>query len=198
MNKIIDFFRDHNGYARMKDLKSAGIHTRTVKKLLEEGIIEKLKPGLYRLSKLSGDLTVTFVDVCRAVPKGVICLASALDYYDLTTFSPNEIYVAIPNGIKKVNVDYPPLKFFYFRESMYFLGLENINIKAGTIRIYNREKTVCDMFRFRNRLGEDLAIEALKNYLSWSNGNMSTLQKYMHVTRMEKIMAPFIKGMMHV
>jgi len=196
MSKILDFFKNHYGYARMKDLKANGIHTREIKKLLEEGTIEKVKPGLYRLSTFSGIKIVSLVDICRAVHKGVICLLSALDYYDFTTFSPWEVHVAIPHDHKKPKIEYPPVRFFHFRENTYSLGIETINTEFGPIRIYNREKTVCDIFRFRNRLGEDLAIEALKNYLIWSNGNTTRLRKYMKITRTEKIMSPFIKGMM--
>ena len=198
MERIIDVFKAHNGYARMKELKAVGINTRYVKMLLENGTIEKLKPGLYKLSGFSNEIISTFVDVCQMIPKGVVCLISALDYYDLTTFSPKEIYVAIPNETKKVSVDHPPVKFFYFTKNMYSLGLKNISTEFGEIKIYNREKTVCDMFRFRNRLGEDLAIEALKNYLELNKGNLITLQEYMHATRMERIMAPYIKSMVHV
>ena len=196
MSEIIRFFENHHGYARMKDLKEYGIHTRKIKKLLKEGTIEKVKPGLYRLSSLSGVKTISLVDTCRAVPKGIICLISALDYYGFTTFSPWEVHVAIPHDHKKISVEYPPVRFFHFRESTYSLGIETINTKFGPIRIYNREKTICDIFRFRKKLGEDLAIEALKEYLIWSKNNTAKLRKYAKATRMEKIMSPFIKGMM--
>lgn len=197
MSEVIRFFENHYGYARMKDLKAHGIHTREIKNLLEKGMIEKVKPGLYRLSSLSGNKEISLVDVCRAVPKGVICLISALDYYEFTTFSPWEVHAAVPHDLKEPTIEYPPVRFFHFRENTYSLGIETINTEFGPIRIYNREKTICDIFRFRNKLGEDLAIEALRNYLVWSKRNTTKLRKYAKVTRMEKIMSPFIKGMMH-
>jgi predicted transcriptional regulator of viral defense system len=179
MEKIIAHFRKHGGYALMKELKAASFQTRDIARLLKEGAIIKVKPGLYRLANL-GDVVIPLprikatgstisqeiIDVCKALPGGVICLVSALAFYDLTTFNPSEIYVAIPNAAKVPKVDFPPLRVFYFRERFYKPRIERIEVPNCTIKIYNKEKTICDMFRYRNKYGEDLALEGLKNYLS--------------------------------
>ena len=130
MEKIIKYFRSHGGYARMKELKKASVQTRDIARLLEEGTIVKVKPGLYRLANFMDvvlpaitinatgyTISIGIMDVCRAIPEGVICLASALELYGLTTFNPSEIYVAIPNASKKPKIEYPPVKIFYFREN---------------------------------------------------------------------------------
>jgi predicted transcriptional regulator of viral defense system len=113
--KMITFFKDHGGYARMKDLKTASFQTRDISRMVKENVIVKVKPGLYRLANVgrivlpaikgkgSGSvISQGMIDVCRAIPEGVICLASALAFYGLTTFNPSEIYVAIPGRCKKL------------------------------------------------------------------------------------------------
>jgi predicted transcriptional regulator of viral defense system len=197
MDNAIAFFERNYGYARTKDLKKIGVHTRTILKLLEEGIIEKIKPGLYRLSEFSDVNYVSFVDVCKAVPKAIICLLSAADYFELTTFTPWQVYAAIPHGSKSPNVIYPPTRFLHFRERSFVPGIEIVTIQAGKLRIYNREKTVCDLFRLTAIAGENIAVEALKNYLLWSKNNTGKLRRYMRLLRVENKIAPILKGLTH-
>lgn len=197
MDNAMAFFKRNRGYARMKDLKEIGVHPRTIHKLHEGGIIEKIKPGLYRLSEFSDVNYVSFVDVCKAVPKAVICLLSAADYFELTTFTPWQVYAAIPHGSKSPEVIYPPTRFLHFRERSFVPGIEIVRIEAGKLRIYNREKTVCDLFRLTAVAGEDIALEALKNYLAWSKNNTGELRRYMRLLRIENKIAPILKGLTH-
>jgi len=208
MEKIITYFKIHGGYALMKELKAASFQTRDIARLLKEGTIIKVKPGLYRLVTL-GDVVIRLprikgsgstisqelIDVSKALPDGVICLASALAFYDLTTFNPSEIYVAIPNAAKVPKIDYPPLRVFYFRERFYKPGIEKIEVPNCTIRIYNKEKTICDMFRYRNKYGEDLALEGLKTYLSRKEANVNKLRKYAEICQVKTIMMPYLKAL---
>ena len=178
----------------MKDIKKSFFQTSDVKKLLEQGIIEKIKPGLYKLSELEDeDISISFLDVCHAVPKGVICLLSALDYYSLTTFNPSEVYVAIPNSAKPPVVDYPPVKVFYFVDRFYSVGIEEIKTKHGVVRIYNKEKTICDMFRYRDKLGMDVALEGLKEYFKTRKFNIPKLLEYAEICQVKTILTPYLK-----
>lgn len=195
---ILAYLRQHGGYAQLKDLKRTAVEYREIDKLLREGIIEKIKPGLYRLATLSseGDANIHFVDVCRAAPESVICLASALDYYNLTTFHPSQIQAAIPHPAKPPVIEYPPVKFYYFRERFYKPGMEYLKTDNGIIRIYNKEKTVCDMFRYRNKLGEDLALEGLKNYLKQPDANLKRLREYALICQVKTVMLPYLKALL--
>ena len=208
MERIIAYFRKRGGYALMKELKAAAFQTRDIARLLKEGSIIKVKPGLYRLAnvekmvitlprkKRSGStISQEIIDVCRALPDGVICLASALSFYDLTTFNPSEIYVAIPNAAKVPKIDYPPLRVFYFRERFYKPGIEKIEVPNCTIRIYNKEKTICDMLRYRNKYGDDLALESLKTYLSRKEANVNKLRKYAEICQVKTVMMPYLKAL---
>ena len=196
MDSITDFLKSSGGYARMKDLRAAGFQTREISDQVAAGLIERVKPGLYRLAGLADSAEhAGLVDVCRAIPEGVICLVSALDYHGLTTFNPSEVYVAIPHGAKPPRMHYPPIKPFYFRERFYLPGIEKVSTPAGEIRIYGREKTVCDMFRYRRKLGEDLALEGLKEYLKQKNASIPRLLEYAAVCQAKTVILPYLKAL---
>ncbi len=208
MEKIIVFFKKHGGYARMKELKKASFQTRDIAKLLDDGVIVKVKTGLYRLANVANivlpslklyatgfTISIGIMDVCKAIPEGVICLASALELYGLTTFNPSDIYIAIPNSAKIPKIDYPPVKVFYFRDRFYKPGIEEIRTKDVTVKIYTREKTVCDMFRYRNKIGEDIALEGLKNYLNRKDSNIKKLSEFAKICRVKTIIMPYIKAL---
>ena len=129
------------------------------------------------------------------MPKGVIALASALAHYELTTFVPAEFYVAIPLSQKPPKLKYPPLRVFCYPMRFYSVGIDEIKTAAGRIRIYNKEKTIYDMFRYRRKIGEDIALEALKNYLRRKDANIKTLNEYAIICRVKTVMLPYIKAM---
>ncbi len=193
MKKLIGYFKEKK-YATMKELREQGFQTRDIKKLMEQGKIEKIKSGLYK----SSDVNIEhegFIDVCKSVPQGIICLISALEYHGLSTVNPNQIYIAIPHSEKKVNISFPPVKFFFFRDRYYLMGIEEIETKNGSFKIYNAEKTICDMFRYRNKLGEDLALEGLKNYLKQRNADINKLWDYAIKCRVKTIVHPYLKAL---
>jgi len=197
MEDIEQYIVNNGGFASMKELKEANFHTREITLLVKERTIEKIKPGFYRLSDYGyfKDVNVSLITVCRAEPQSVICLLSALDYYEMTDFNPSEIYYAIPHSQKKKSISYPPVKTFFFRDRFYNPGIEIIETKYGELRIYNREKTVCDMFRYRNKLGEDLAMQSLKNYLKLKKRSIATLMKYAEICQVKTVIMPILKGL---
>jgi predicted transcriptional regulator of viral defense system len=192
MNKIVQHIKEKRGYAHLKELREQGFQIREVTKLFETGVLEKIQPGLYKLA--NSDVTSGFVDVSKAMPQAVIALVSALAYYELTTFNPSKVHVAIPNDSKPSKINFPPVEIYYFRKSQYKSGVDEVNIQDHKVKMYNREKTVCDMFRYRNKLGEDLALEGLKSYVDSSGANLNTLQKYMKICRVKTVMQPYLKA----
>jgi predicted transcriptional regulator of viral defense system len=181
----------------MKELRAASFQTRDIARLVRDKQIEKMKPGLYKLSEIvvSGDINPSLVEVSHAVPKGVIALISALAHFELTTFVPSEIYVAIPQSAKPPKITYPPVRFFYYPERFYNAGIEKIKTPAGIVRMYGMEKTICDVFRYRNKIGENLALEALRNYLRRKDSNIKRLSDFAVVCRVKTVMFPFMKAM---
>lgn len=193
MKAIIKYFRDHQGYARMKGLKKQGFQTRDVKVLVKAGRIAKIKPGLYRLAQISPTDTTSMVELCLAIPKAVVCLTSALAFLDLTTFVPSRISYALPRADKPIDLN-SPTEPFYFSETQYKAGIQEIETKGGTVRVYGPEKSICDSFRFRNKLGEDIALEALKTYLRRRDRDLNKLMRYAEICRAKGIISQYVRA----
>ena len=194
---FIKFMKAHNGYARTKDLRSLGLQSRQIRALIEDKTLLKVRHGYYKLAGTPMYEHSQLVDICTAKSQAVIALASALEFYGLTTYSPSEITIALPHNysygtFKKSDL---PVKVYYFPKSYYEAGIETLKLKAGTIRIYSKEKTICDMFRYRKTFGEDIALEGLKNYLSARKANIQLLQKYAQICDVSTIINPYIKAM---
>lgn len=194
MENALQIFRDQYGYAYLKDLKSRGVHTDTIRRLLAQGVIEKIKPGLYRLADMPLISGQGMIDVCMSIPKAVVCLHSALSYYELTTTVPSLIMIALRRDQKPAKIKYPPIRVFYFSAPNYSAGIREIKTNTGIFRVYDVEKTVVDCFRYRNKLGEDIALEGLKNYLSGRNYNLNLLFKYAEIGRMSNIIRPYVES----
>ena len=122
-------------------------------------------------------------------------LPSALAYHELTTFNPSKITLAVPNNTDRFNLDYPPIDVYFYRVNIYRAGIKEIERSYGSFKVYNKPKTVCDMFHYRNKLGEDLAFEGLRNYLELSDANLNELQKYMEICRVKTVMKPYLKAL---
>jgi len=193
--KIIEVFKNHNGYARTKDILAEGIHPRDIKEVLDKGIIIKVKNGLYRLADTPVISNQSFIDLAHAVPEGVICLLSALSYYELTTFNPSIISMAIPRKAWRPKIKYPPVEFYYFSPKQFEAGIDEINIKGHKVRIYSPEKTICDCFRYRNKLGLDVAKEGLSEYLKRKDRNLEKLLEYAEICRVKRLLETWINAM---
>lgn len=195
MDEVREIFTNNHGYARMMDLKQAGIHTRKIAAACEEGIIEKIKPGLYKLVDYPWDEYVGFTDIYVTDSHAVICLISASDYYGLTTFNPTEISVAIRRDHSRFKLTYPPVKMYFFSKKYYESGIITIATETGKFNIYSVEKTIVDLFRFRTKLGDDIVLESLKNYLQQRNRNINRLIDCARQFRIENAMLPYIRAM---
>ena len=192
--QIIKVFESAGGYATSKKVRARGIHPRYFKSALDDKIITKIKPGIYKLTNTINTANQGFVDISYAVPDGVICLLSALSYYELTTFNPRVIYVAIKRKSWRPKIEYPPVKFYYFSEKQFEAGIDTIIINKHKVRIYCKEKTICDCFRYRNKLGIDIAKEALSEYLKRKDRDLEKLMKYAKICRVESIMKIWISA----
>jgi len=194
-NNIKDIFIKNNGFASLKELTKNKVHTSYIKYLLDNNIIEKIKPGLYKLTDFDYDSNSSYIEICKAIPSGVICCITALNYYELTTHNSYIIDVAIPNSKKANKIIYPPVKFHYFRDKTYNPGINEINTKIGRFKIYDKEKTICDVFRNRRYYGESLIIESLKEYLKIKDKNINKLYDYAEKCRIKKIIFQYLKIM---
>lgn len=190
----LSIFRKHNGILRAGDAKKLGIHQQTIKNMFEAGFLVKESWGLYRLADIPPLSNPDLVQVALRIPESVICLISALNFHDLTTQIPYQVYIALRQKTKPPRFDYPPLDIVYLSEKTYSSGIEEHFIDGVAVHIYNKEKTVTDCFKFRNKIGKDVALEALKDYLNLPDRQISLLLEYSKVNRVERIIRPYIEA----
>jgi predicted transcriptional regulator of viral defense system len=135
------------------------------------------------------------VQISLRVPRAVICLISALYFHELTTQIPHQVHLALPRDVKTPKIEYPPIKVFHFSEASYKSGIEEHTLDGIPVKIYGREKTVADCFKFREKMGMDVALEALKDYIQQPRPNVSLLMKHAKVNRVEKVMRPYLEAL---
>src|SRR5262245_59242184 len=151
------------GVVRAGELVSRGIHPMTLSRLLEQGVVERDGRGLYRLTGAEVSENYSLIQAAKRVPKGVICLLSALRFHDLTTQKPFEVWISIERGARRPVVDAPPLRVHYFSGEAFTAGVEEHEVEGVMLRVYNPAKTVADCFKFRYKIGIDVALEALRD-----------------------------------
>ncbi|MFH1728760.1 MAG: type IV toxin-antitoxin system AbiEi family antitoxin domain-containing protein [Pseudomonadota bacterium] len=191
---LIKFMKLNNGYATTTEILRNGISYSQIKFHIKTGQIEQIKRGLYRIKNDIYSNDQDFMDVCKAIPKSVICLYSALHYYELTTFVPIDVMIAIPQGYHTPQLNFPPVQVFHFSKKQYEAGIEKVSIKNNSFRIYSPEKSICDAFRFRRKLGDDTAKEVLYNYLKTEKMNLKKLMDQARICKMANIMKPYIEA----
>jgi predicted transcriptional regulator of viral defense system len=189
-------FRDRGGVLKTGEALSAGIHPRTLYEMERSGTIEKLVRGLYRLTDMPPLGSPDLVSVALKVPNGVICLISALAYHEITTQIPHEVYLALNRGAESPRLEYPPIRIFWFTGEAFTQGIENYKLDDIQTRIYSPEKTIADCFKYRNKIGLDTAIEALKFYRGKKRFKVDDLMRFAGVCRVEKIMRPYLEALL--
>ena len=184
--------RENGGALRTSEILGLGIHPRTLYELRENGQIIQLSRGVYRLAELPPLENSDLITIVKRVPDGVICLISALSFHNLTNEIPHEIYLAILNGKEKPKLDYPPTRVFHFSKETFTAGVEYRSMDATRIKVYSREKTIADCFKFRNRIGLDVSIEALRRCIA-EGGSRKKILEFARLCRVENIIRPFLE-----
>jgi len=194
--KIRDLFRRHGGVLRTRDILHLGIHPRTLYRMRETGDLEQLTRGLYRLSGLPKLSNPDLVSVSLKIPQAVICLISALALHELTTQVPHQVYIALPRGAEPPRISFPPLRVFWFTESAFREGIEVRKIDGIAVRVYSAEKTIADYFKYRNKIGLDVPLEAVKLYRRRRKTRADDLLRYAAICRVEKIIRPYLDALL--
>lgn len=189
-------FREHSGLLRTSEALRLGIHPRTLYAMREAQIITRLGRGLYRLADLPPLGNPDLVSVAMKVPAGVICLVSALAYHELTTQIPHEVHLALPRGTEPPRLDYPPLRVFWFSGAAFTEGIEKHALDGVAVRIYSPEKTLADSFKYRHKLGLDIAVEALRRYYERRAIRASELLRFARICRVEQVMRPYLEALL--
>lgn len=194
IDRAISIFRKRGGLLRTRQALDAGIHARTLYALRDTGIIEPLARGLYRLTETPAPGNPDLVTIAKMVDSGVICLLSALSYHNMTTQIPHQVHLALEPGAREPRMAYPPLRTYRFTGKAYSEGIETHTIDGIKVRIYSPEKTLADCFKFRNKIGLDICLEALKLYRERRKVNVKLLLHYASICRVQGIMRPYLEA----
>jgi predicted transcriptional regulator of viral defense system len=189
-------FIQHGGLLRTGAALRGGIHPRTLYDMRDEGVVEELSRGLYRLADLPPLSRPDLVTVAVKIPAGVVCLISALAYHEITTQIPHEVHVALSRGTEPPRLKHPPLRLFWFTGRSYTEGIETHKVDGIRLRVYSPEKTLADCFKYRNKLGLDTVLEALRLYRSRKRPDVDELMKFARTCRVEKVMRPYLEALL--
>lgn len=187
-------FRRHGGTLRTGEALALGIHPRTLYRMRDDQMIEQISRGFFRLASLPELSHPDLVAAALRVPRGVVCLVSALALHDVTSEVPHEVQIALPRKTKAPHVDFPPLRVFWFSDVAISKGVETAVLDGVKVRIFNLPKTVVDCFRFRNKLGLDVAVEALSQAIKRKGVQPAELLRYARVLRVERVMLPYLQA----
>lgn len=193
IEKILEMARK-TGALRVRDLIAHGLHPENLRRLSARGILVRSGRGLYMLADVDATENHTFVEAAKKVPQGVICLLSALRFHGLTTQAPFEVWMAIAGKAWRPKADYPPLRVFHFSESALNFGVEVHQIEGVPVRIFSPSKTVVDCFKYRNKIGLDVAVESLRDCRRQRKCKNDELWRYAKVCRVSNVMRPYLEA----
>ena len=193
-HRAVAVFKKHGGILHTAQAIRAGIHPSTLYAMRDAGTLEVVSRGVYRLAGSTPLGNPDLVIVATRVPGGVICLISALAFHELTTQIPHEVHVALPRGAEKPRLDHPPVTTYRFSGKAFTEGVEIHKIDGVRISVYSPEKTLADCFKFRNKVGLDTAVEAVRLYRERKKVRVDDVMRYAAICRVNKIIRPYLEA----
>lgn len=185
------------GILRPRDLDRLGIPRTALSRLERQGRLVRLGRGLYAVPEAAGRSEhQALVEVAKRVPHAVVCLLSALRFHDLTTQSPFDVWIAIDRKAWRPRIDYPPVRVFRFSGEALTEGVETYSIDGTKVRVYVPAKTVADCFKYRNKIGLDVALEALRDTWRGRRATMDDLVRFSRICRVERVMRPYLDSLL--
>lgn len=182
---------------RTTDAIRLGVHPRTLYALRDSGEVELVGRGIYRLATAPPLTSPDLVPVAILIPRAVVCLISALSHHGLTTQVPHAIDLALPSHAQVPKIDGIPLRIFWYSEHSFSTGVEVVQIDQVPLRVYCPEKTIADCFKYRNKIGLDIAVEALRTYRERKRKpDFKALVKFAQIDRIEKIIRPYLEAIL--
>lgn len=179
---------------RARDLAAQGLPTVTLTRLVQSGKLERLARGIYSLPGASVSEHRSLAEVALRAPKGVVCLLSALRVHDIGTQAPFEVWLAIPYRAAAPRMEQPQIRIVRMSERALADGVQHIKVDGVAVPVFSAAKTVVDAFRFRNKIGIDVAIEALRDGWSKRKFTMDELWRHVQAGRMTRVMLPYLEA----
>jgi predicted transcriptional regulator of viral defense system len=179
---------------RAADVREHGWSAQLLLKLHHAGKLQRFARGLYGLPDAEITEHQTLIEVCQRVPKAVLCLLTALQFHGIGTQTPREVWIALPESTQAPVLDYPSLRITRLRGAAYAEGIQTVTERGARIRVYCVAKTVTDCFKFRNKIGLDVALEALKDAWRGRKVTMDDLHYFARINRVERVMQPYLEA----
>lgn len=195
IHQIVDLAHK-KGLLRPRDLAEKGIPRQYLRMARDRGLIERVARGLYRVP---GEMTTehaSLAEVCKRAPSGVICLISALSFHELTTQNPHFVYLAIDAKAHSPKIETVHVQFFRFSAKAFTEGVEKHDIEGVEVRVYCPAKTVADCFKYRHKIGIDIAIEALRDCLHQRKAKIDDIVRYGRICRVDRVMQPYMEAVL--
>ena len=192
--KVLDLVR-RTGMLRARDFDRHGITREHLRRLLRRGQVERIGTGLYALPGGAASEHRSLAEASKRVPQGVICLLSALRFHKLGTQNPFEVWMAIPHKAWRPKSESPPLRIVHLTGQALKQGVEEHQIEGVPVRVFSPSKTVADCFKFRNKIGLDVALETLRDYRRTHKEGMDDLWRFTKICRVTAVMRPYLEAL---
>lgn len=182
------------GILRVKDLREAGIHPEYLRRLCAKGVLVRVGRDLYVPAEAELSPHTGLAQAAKRVPQGVVCLLSALRFHEMGTANPFEVWIALGRDARRPRVEYPPLRIMRFSGKALTEGVERHRIGSVRVQVYSPAKTVADCFKYRHKIGLDVALEALRDGLRTKKCTQEQLWRYAKVCRVTAVMRPYLEA----
>lgn len=183
------------GVVTRKDARMAGVHSQVLTRLVRDGALEHIGRGCYRLREAEVTEHHGLVAATAAVPHGVVCLLSALAFHGVGTQLPHRVWLAIERGSRTPQVEWPPLAVVHFSGPAFHEGLEVHHLEGREVQVYGLAKTLADAFKYRNKIGLDVALEALRDAWQSHRVSLDELEHYASTCRVDRVMRPYLESL---
>lgn len=194
LQRIMHYVGQH-GIVRPRDVEALGLPREYLLRLHRQGKVVRSGRGLYSLPDAAITERHSYAEVASRVSGGIFCLLSALAFHEITTQSPASVWIALPQGARRPALSSPSLRVVRLSGASLAEGIENHKVEGVPIRVYSVAKTVADCFKFRNKIGLDVAIEALKDSLRQKKANVNEIYRYAKVCRVSNIIRPYMEAL---
>ncbi len=191
--QILKLIRN-SGIVSTAEIHSLGIHHEYLRQMCARGELVRVGRGLYSLPDADFTIHYGLMLAAKAVPRGVICLLSALRFHEIGTQAPREVWIALDRRAARPQARLPKMRIVRFSGKALTEGVDEHNIEGVQVRIYNIAKTVTDCFKYRNKIGLDVALEALRDVLHGRKCSIDELWKYAKICRVTKIIRPYMEA----
>ena len=194
LQKIMHYIREH-GMVRPRDIEGIGLPREYLVRLHRQGKLNRSGRGIYTVPDANVTERHSYAEVAKRVPEAVVCLLSALAFHEITTQSPPSVWIALRKGARKPVLPSPSLRIVRLSGPSLTEGIENHQVEGVPVRVYSAAKTVADCFKFRNKIGLDVAIEALKDSLRQKKASINEVYRYAKICRVSNVIRPYMEAL---